>query len=225
MKKSTRFIEINGRELRSRRLARGWTQLQLARSAGYSERLIRKAEKGGTLDIATIQDIAEALSAPDHAVSVDSLTVDIAAIAKRWVESWEQLEVRMVPEVESLLAEGFEFVCPGEPGIVPFTGTFKGTDGMQEWLDLYFSCVQRTKNIEVEYMVGEDTVLARWLEHGTFLGMPAPPVRINMHFRFIDGLIVRIVDDYDTQTAATTASTALSRQIELNPQVVSPVAV
>jgi hypothetical protein len=60
-------------------------------------------------------------------------------------------------------------------------------------------------------MVGEDTVIARWLESGTFLGVPAPPIRINMHFRFVGGLISRIVNDYDTLTAVNMALTARSK--------------
>lgn len=211
MKKHARFIQINGREFRTRRLGRGWTQRQLARAAGYTERLIRKAEFGGTLNIKTVEDLAEALSTPDNAVAVESLTVDIVAIARRWIEAMEQHEVQMVSEIESYLAENFEFVCPGEPGTLPFIGTFKGASGLQQWLKLYFSHVQREKRIVVEYMVGEDSVIARWLECGTFLGVPTPPVRINMHFRFVGGLISRIVDDYDTLTAVTAASTARSR--------------
>lgn len=212
MKKNARFIEINGRDLRARRLGRGWTQQQLARIAGYTERLIRKAELGGTLDIKTVEDLADALSTPDCPVGVASLTVNIAAVARRWVEAMEQHEVRMVPVVECFLAEGFEFVCPGEPGTLPFIGTFRGALGLQQWLQLYFGHIRREKKLEVEYMFGEDTVIARWLESGTFLGMPAPPIRINMHFRFTGGLISRIVNDYDTLTAVNMALTARSKR-------------
>jgi transcriptional regulator with XRE-family HTH domain len=174
MKKNARFIEVNGRELRIRRLSRGWTQRQLARSAGYTERLIRKAEIGGTLDIKTVQDLAEALSTPDNAVAVASLTVDIAAIARRWMEAWAQHEAQMVSKIASYLAEGFEFVCPGEPGTVPFVGTFKGTFGLQQWMELYFSHVQREQNMPVEYMVGDDSVMcseSRTCRWNTWLAM------------------------------------------------------
>ena len=205
MKKHSRFIEVNGRELRARRLSRGWTQQQLARAAGYTERLIRKAELSGTLDIKTVEDLAEALSTPDSTLGVASLTVNIAAAARRWVEAMEQHEARMVPFVEPDLAEGFEFVCPGDPEAVPFTGTFQGAAGLQQWLNLYFGHIRREKNLHVEYMVGEDTMIARWMESGTFLGLPVPPIRINMHFRFVGGRISRIVNDYDTLTTALTA--------------------
>ena len=138
----------------------------------------------------------------------------ISAIARKWVESWEHLETRMLPEIKSFLAEDFEFVCPGEPGTVPFIGTFQGAAGIQQWLDAYFSLIQRNKSTDMEYMVGENSVVARWLECGTFMGQPAPPVRINMHFQFVDGLIARIVDDYDTQTGATIASDANSKLLD-----------
>jgi len=216
MKSRARFLAVNGRKLRSFRLTRGWTQAQLAKSSGYSERLVRKAEKGGTLDLETIQNIAEALSTPEAPVSTESLTLDITAIARKWVESWEQHETRMVPEVAALLSEEFEFVCPGQPGTAPFIGTFKGTDGLQRWLDLYFSVVQRQKCSEIEYLIGENSVIARWMECGSFFGVPAPPIRINLYFQFVDGLIAKIVDDYDTHTGALIASTAQKKQGEDN---------
>ena len=118
MSNISRFIAINGRELRTQRLTRGWTQFQLAKTAGYTERLVRKAEKGGTLDIATIQNLAEALSTPDNTVPIESLTMDISAIARKWVESFDQLRARMLPEVESFLAEDFVFEPIREP--LPF---------------------------------------------------------------------------------------------------------
>ena len=219
MTNNPRFLPINGRELRNCRLARGWTQSQLAKSAGYTERLIRKAEKGGTLDIATIQNLAEALSSPDKVVLPESLTLDIAAIARKWVEGFENLEARMLPEIEPFLTDDFEFVCPGEPGTVPFIGTWKGSAGMQQWLDLYFSLFQRHKSTGVEYMVGDNTVVARWLESGTFQGVACAPVRINMHFRFVNGLIAHIEDDYDTHCGATNVAEAQSQLREADPLV------
>lgn len=203
MTKPTRFVVVNGRELRNRRKAKAWTQADLAKAAGYTERTIRKAEKGGQVELVTVQDIAEALS-----IAVDLLTLDIAAIARKWVEAYESLEAQMLSEIEPYLAEEFEFVCPGDPTTAPFIGTWKGTAGFQKWLDLFFGFFQRQKNESVEYMVGKDTVVARWLESGIFQGVPCGPVRINMHFEFREGLIVRIEDDYDTHAGATSVTRA-----------------
>ncbi len=138
----------------------------------------------------------------------ESLTLDIATIACKWVEGFEKLERQMVKEIEQFLTGDFEFDCPGVPGTAPFIGTWKGTAGKQPWLDLYFGLIQRRKSTGVEYMVGDNTVVALWLESGTFQGVACPPIRINMHFRIIDGLIARLDDDYDTHAEANNVSSA-----------------
>lgn len=193
MSQPTRFVVVNGRQLRIERKARGWTQRELAKAAGYSERTIRKAEKGGQLDLETVENLAEALGVP-----VKKLKINIAAIARQWVEAYETLERRMLPAIEAYLAPDFEFVCPGDPATAPFIGTWKGKEGMQQWLDLFFGFFQRDRNTNTEYLEGDNIVVAHWLESGKFQGIPCGPIRINMHFRFRDGLIVRIEDDYDT---------------------------
>jgi len=197
-----RFVAVNGREINSRRIARGWTQEQFAKVSGYSERLIRKAESGGRLDVVTISDLADALSTPESPVTVESLTLDIATIARKWVAAFESLEARMLTEMEPYLAENFVFFCPGDPTTAPFIGTFEGIAGMQLWLDRFFEFFQRNPSEEIEYLVGENSVVARWYESATHRGVPCPPVRINMCFRFENGLIARIDDDYDTQAGA-----------------------
>ena len=219
MTTNPRFIAINGRELRNCRLALGWTQFQLAKSAGYTERLIRKAEKGGTLDIATIQNLAEALSTTDSAVSIKSLTFDMVAIARKWVESFDRLKAGMLPHIEPFLTEDFEFVCPGDPAMAPFVGTWKGATGHQLWLDHFFGFFEECVNSEVEYTVGDGTVIARWLTTCTYQGVPCPPVRINMHFRFENGRIARIDDEYDTHAGAQYVTEAQAQLRDADPLV------
>ena len=217
MTTNPRFIAINGRELRNYRLTLGWTQSQLAKSAGYTERLIRKAEKGGTLDIATIQNLAEALSTPENVVLAESLSLDIATIARKWFETFDRLKIRMLPEIQPFLTEDFEFVCPGDPAVLPFVGVWKGTEGMQLWLDNFFGFFEENLNTEVEYSVGDSTVIVRWLATCKYQGVPCDPIRINMHFCFIDGLIARIVDDYDTHAGATNVTSAQAQLRDDDP--------
>jgi transcriptional regulator with XRE-family HTH domain len=68
-----RYSPVNGSHLRSLRQSRGWTQVEFGRLAGYSERLIRKAESGGNLLLETIEDLATALSQTNEVVSSESL--------------------------------------------------------------------------------------------------------------------------------------------------------
>lgn len=206
-----RFVAINGRALRSRRLQLGWTQRQLAKAAGYTERLIRKAESGGSLDIATVQNLAESLSSNGDRVSSEALILDILAIARQWIEALETQEQGMLSQVEHYLAEQFVLICPGDPATAPFLGSWHGAAGLQQWLDLYFGFFKRNPCQDLEFTVGEHSVMARWLESGTMQGIPCGPVRINMHFRFENGLIVRIDDDYDTQAGANAVASARTK--------------
>ena len=93
---SPRFVAVNGQHLRQLRMERGMTQLQLARAAGYTERLIRKAEKSGRLDIATIHDLAEALSQSGENVSLGHLLHDNLAIARLLVQSFSEHDQKML---------------------------------------------------------------------------------------------------------------------------------
>lgn len=198
MSSKSRFVVVNGNELRKLRLARGWTQTRLAKLSGYTERLIRKAEHGGSLDMSTILDLAETLSTPESRVPVESLTIDFVSIAKKWVESFDKFHRKMLPEIETYLADDFVFNCPGDPAMAPFVGVWEGREGLQKWLDAFFDFFDEVVNTELEYLEGEDRVHARWVVYCRLKGTPCAPVRINMHFRFVDGLISRIDDEYDT---------------------------
>ncbi|MCA9088142.1 MAG: nuclear transport factor 2 family protein [Planctomycetaceae bacterium] len=210
MQHNSRYVAVNGRELRAQRLSRGLTQDRLGKLAGYTDRLVRKAEKGGTLDIATVQDLAEALSMTGEPVSCRDLTLDILSIARLWMECFEELQEKMLPKVESFYAPEFELICPGDPGSTPFVGTWRGLEGMQQWLDLFFGFFVREKAEHVEYFVGENSVVARWMERCSLQGVPCDPVRINLYFEFRDGRIVRMCDDYDTHSGATAIEKAQS---------------
>jgi len=65
--------QANPRRLRLLRDARGWTQEQLANSAGYSVKTIWKAEAGRPLKRQTLTDIARALGVEfEHIVNATS---------------------------------------------------------------------------------------------------------------------------------------------------------
>lgn len=45
--------------MRSLRVSRGWTQIEAATRAGLSERLLRKAENGGPIELQSIAILAQ----------------------------------------------------------------------------------------------------------------------------------------------------------------------
>lgn len=123
-------------------------------------------------------------------------------IARKWVDSFQDLEAKMLSEIEQYLSEDFELICPGDPKVVPFAGIWKGTAGHQKWLDLFFGFFQRTKANEVSFAETDHSVTARWKESVTLQGVPCDPVQINIYFHFLDGRLARIFDDYDTHTGS-----------------------
>lgn len=203
MKHNGRPSRVNGTEIRRLRIARGWTQKELARIAGYSERLIRKAEKGGSLNPSTITNLAIALSTPTEPVTPAQLIIDHLSITRQWVNGFNEHGRHMLEHIRSFVANEFELHCPGESDSAPFVGTFRGKTGLQRWLDLYFSAFNRSSNIQVNYAVGvsDPFVIARWTESGSRGTTTVGPIRVNLVVRFKGDLIARI--DYDSDTLAT----------------------
>ncbi len=70
--------------LRHHRSLRGWTQLELAIHAGYSERVIRKAEAGGPVRGSTLDELAEALSTEQQLVTSADLRGEPLAVVKEY---------------------------------------------------------------------------------------------------------------------------------------------
>ena len=69
------LLKVNGKIFRDHRNLIGMSQLELSRRSGYSERLIRKAEAGGTLRLATIRDLAMAMTFDGHSITLQDLTL------------------------------------------------------------------------------------------------------------------------------------------------------
>ena len=74
MSSNAKLHAVNGVVVRSRRKQLGWSQVELGQRSGYSERVIRKAEAGGTLRFQTIKDLAMTLSLGGLIVSFQDLT-------------------------------------------------------------------------------------------------------------------------------------------------------
>lgn len=196
----SRYVNINPKQLRKFRNARGWSQVELARRAGYSDRLIRKAETGGSLEYETAENLAEALSEHGGHVSLQSLINDNLAMTRHFMECYDAKGRDMIPEVEHFLADDMVMNVAGDKSTAPFAGQWHGKDGLQQFLDSFFAVFQREPNsLKVDYLVGDSSVTARYKERNCFLGgQLIPPVWVNLHFQFCEAVICRIDDEFDT---------------------------
>jgi len=70
-----RSFLVNGQLLRLLRASRGWTQQDAAERAGFSDRLIRKAESGGPLQAHSIAVLAELYSTSERPLTAGDLLI------------------------------------------------------------------------------------------------------------------------------------------------------
>lgn len=208
-----RFLSVNGQRIKRYRVALGWTQAELANKAGYSERLIRKAEAGGSLSMETIADLAEALSSFKEAVLAEHLlSDDHLAMAKQFVEGYDTHGKDMVTYYAHLFSDNLIVNCPADPQQVPFAGTWHGIAGFQDFLNQFFSVFDRKhQSLSPVYMVGDGRVTARYDDQLIFRGIALPAFWVNLHFHFENGLIVQIDDEFDTKNAAHFLDVAMSQ--------------
>jgi len=210
MIQKNRFRSVNPYRIKQLRIARNWSQEELGRRAGYSERLIRKAEAGGNLAVETIADLAEALSAEGELITAASLECDFLGMAKRVVESYDNLGIAMQSCIHELLTEDFIWYCPGDTATTPFAGTWHGAMGLQAWLDIFFGIFRRVPGtLQPRWTIGTNIISARYEDKLWMAEQALPPFWVNLHFHFRDGLISRIDDEYDTQAAADLHSAAM----------------
>lgn len=200
---SNGVVPVNGARIKQIRLARGWTQKDLARKSGYSERLIRKAESGGSIETRTLLDLCEALSNVSNSVSIQDLLQDNLQLAKQFIYALGTLCEEMGDYIRPCISDDFVLNVPGDPNSAPFIGQWQGAAGLDKFAKLYYSlAVRDPKVINATYAVGDSFVTARYVEKVLVGGVPIKPFWVNLHFQFKDGLITRVDDEYDTKAAS-----------------------
>ncbi len=195
----TKCQAVNGSMLRNFRVQLGWSQVELGHRSGYSERVIRKAEAGGSLRLQTIQDLAMAMSIDGQAVSFQDLTIDIESIARRFVECYDSLGCDMLMACSDIFAADFAFSCSADSNQVPFAGTWYGISGFQEFLNRFFATFSRETGIlQPVYMASQNRVVARFEDQVNYQQHEMAAYWVNLHFQFRNGLVTRIDDEFDS---------------------------
>lgn len=205
MPQSPRFQSINAKLLRSLRRKVGWSQSELGKRAGYCERVIRKAEAGGKLNLETIENIAQTFSGISIPITSRELIFSEELLARKFVESYVSLETRMLDECIDFLDSDFVFQVPAPASYVNFAGTYNGINEFKHFLDQFYSVfTRRPSSISVNYYSGSGRVVASFEDTLSSNGTPLPQIWVNLHFYFKDGLIARVDQqiDYFTVLAA-----------------------
>lgn len=195
-----RGVIVDGPRLRSARVQRGLTQEQLATSADVDVKTVRKAERSGRLDVATLVRLATPLEVGVESVMQDghheATHSDLQAIAFRWLAAWD---ARDGDALMDLFHEDAVMHLPGAP-LVPFGGTHRGRDAIRRANDLAWATARTTPEPTKNYSViaGEDVVILQG-----YKGIQLPDGQVvrlwGYHLIRVDrGLIVDFRAEYDT---------------------------
>ena len=138
----------NGDYIKYLRKRMGWSQRQLKSASGYSERLISKAEAGGSIVLATLVDLAQALSSPREVVHPEQLIFHPIAIAKSITHATYVLQRNMFSRMQHLISEDFVLEIVGDEKKFPFAGRYDGFDGFRKAVDQFFSFMEVPANVD-----------------------------------------------------------------------------
>jgi transcriptional regulator with XRE-family HTH domain len=192
--------------LRFVRERRGWTQRELAVAAGYSERLVSKAESGRSISATAVADLAEALSSETHPVFPEDLVSDPVALAKQYIAAHYVHQKDIIANVRHFLDEKIVHRLPGDPSVIPFAGECRGIDELERIFQIFFSLIEAPANHDFEscyrYLAQGNEVIVlgeSWLQP---IGKPmTEPMLLTHHMKFRKGRIYFIEVRYDTHMA------------------------
>lgn len=181
----------------------GLTQAQLAKLAGYSERLITKAESGRPISAATVADLADALSSDDHPVHPEDLVSDPLQMAKDYIVAVYRSGKDCVDDFAHFLDADVVFRIAGDPEQIPFAGEHRGVDAMRRAFEIFFSILEAPKDHaplkDFSFVVNGNEVTMTgesWIHP---IGAPLEkPIMLMHRYVFQRGKLVLLEDIYDT---------------------------
>ncbi|MEW4486582.1 helix-turn-helix transcriptional regulator [Thalassoglobus sp. JC818] len=184
----------------------GWTQAELAKKAGYSERLVSKAESGKAISKKTIEHLAEAVSTPTNVVFPEDLISDPVQIARKYIEGLYVHQADGFRHFRPYLDEDVEFYIAGDPQTVPFAGRYKGLEQIQALFKQFFSFIESPPNHDYEphyKFIGQGNEVIVWGQSWLHpIGRPlTEPMELTQLMKFRRGKLYHFEDRYDTSLA------------------------
>lgn len=194
-----RSYPCNASFLKQCRVRRNWTQKELADRAGYTERLIRKAESGRNISVGTIDDIASALSSVSAKIYPEDMITCYVTLARLFTNAWYCKQENMGKAIENIVHPKAVFRIYGGPGSVPFAGDFQGlaefTRAVKQFFSMMTVPLDHDHKPHYRYFA-RGTDVAVWGESWIHpLGSPLiRPVPVTQRFHFERGKLVSFED-------------------------------
>ena len=180
------------------RRKKGWSQKQLAKEAGYCERLICKAESGGSIASGTIEVLAKTLSTPELKLFPEDLISDPVALSKKFIEAIHTLQRDMVKGIAHFTHPRGEFnfvqCAKGD-----YAGNYRGLAALNEAAEKFFGAQSFVKGQDFEssyQYYGDANEVVAWGTSTICVTETGELIDINITLRFFyeKGMLCRIED-------------------------------
>ena len=194
----SRFQPVNPNAIRDLRRQLGWSQAELGKRAGYCERVIRKAEAGGSLSVSTIENLVQTFVSHDLKVTTRELIYSEENLAQEFLDCYSTHGVQMLKHCEPLLSEDFVFNVSAAKSVLPYAGEYHGKEGFQGLLAKFFMLFTRqTEGFAPTILSSKGSAIAHFEERLQAPGVSLPAIWVNLHFQFKAGQISRIDAQFD----------------------------
>ncbi|WDI40595.1 ester cyclase [Bremerella sp. P1] len=201
---SSRGVRVHGDKFRQLRQACGLTQEEASSKSGYSDRLIRKLERGGPVDFRTASDVfqtydmlVESQFTLSDVLRQESNKNELEALMRRWFE--EVYNQRDMNVIDELMHENVELLAEGN--------TAQGREAIHQRVGSVLQAFNPL-TIVVDYVVCDgNQAVTYWSvtkKHvGPFAGIDATGrwVKVNgSSFAVVEqGQIIQVRDHWDVQ--------------------------
>ena len=111
-------VSVKGIVVRENRQELGWTQEHLAIKSGYTDRLIRKLESGGPVNIETVKDVVDALNESlTTELTIEQVVVphsrnELIELTDEWFDG--VFNRRDLAKIDTMIAEDIVLTAEGE---------------------------------------------------------------------------------------------------------------
>lgn len=139
----------NGRLIRFYRERKRLTQAELAQRAGYSVRLIGKAEAGKSVKFETIEILAEALSDETNLLKPFDLISAPVTLAEKYVQELFEHQENVVSAIQHFLADDFELYCLSNDDSFSLEGSYCGRAGLAQYASELFEMITVPEGLNV----------------------------------------------------------------------------
>jgi hypothetical protein len=175
--------------------------------AGFTERLIVKAEAGNNVSVQTLRVLAETLSEAGDPISVGDLSSDAVDLARQFIHGMYHDGPEVIQKLKHLLAPEVVFHFAGDPEVFPFSGTHVGIDAADEAFRTFFRFLEPPEDLselDAYQFVAAGRGALVWGESWIHpIGKPmTAPVKLAVKVECREGKITLFDDRFDTQEGA-----------------------